>query len=83
MYNNHFISLNESFDKQIDEAYRLQCFKEQLEEFLSRLNEASMSDEDKADSDIIRNLYKKIGGKKGPKLTPEEQKVLDKYGLDA
>ena len=60
-----------------------ECFKEALKEALSRINEAPMSDEDKRESDILRNLYKKIDGKRYSKLTPEEQEVLDKYGLDA
>ena len=57
--------------------------KESLRKILNKLNEASMSDEDKRDSEIIRNLYKRIGGKKISKLTPEEEEVLNKYGLDA
>jgi len=52
-------------------------------EAISKLLEASMSDEDKRDSEIIRNLYKKINGKQYNKFTPEEQEVIDKYGLDA
>lgn len=56
--------------------------REALKESLSRMNEAPMSDEDKRESDILRNLYKKIDGKRYSKLTPEEQEVLDKYGLD-
>lgn len=66
----YFYSMNESF-------------KEALKEVVHRINEAPMSDEDKRESDILRNLYKKIDGKKYSKLTPEEQEVLDKYGLDA
>lgn len=52
-------------------------------EAICKLLEASMSDEDKRDSEIIRNLYKKINGKQYNKFTPEEQEVIDKYGLDA
>lgn len=51
-------------------------------ESICDLLEASMSDEDKRDSEIIRNLYKRVGGKKVSKFTPEEQEVIDKYGLD-
>lgn len=52
-------------------------------EAICKLLEASMSDEDKRDSEIIRNLYKKIDGKQYKKFTPEEQEIIDKYGLDA
>lgn len=51
-------------------------------ESICDLLEASMSDEDKRDSEIIRNLYKRVDGKKVSKFTPEEQEVIDKYGLD-
>lgn len=60
-----------------------ESLKESLKTVLSRLDEAPMSDEDRRDSDILRNLYKKIGGQKYFKLEPEEKEVLDKYGLDA
>lgn len=57
--------------------------KEALESIIKKLDEAPMSDEDKRESEILRNLYKRIGGKNTTKFTPEEQEVMDKYGLDA
>lgn len=58
--------------------------KESLRKIFRKLNEAEISPEDKRDSDLIRSIYRKIGGKKlNPKdLTAEEQEVLDRYGID-
>lgn len=83
---NYFKQINESFErlhKNVLEEDKLTELKESLKKIIRRLDEAPMSDEDKAESEILRNLYKKIDGKKPPKFTPEEQTVLDKYGLDA
>lgn len=54
---------------------------ESLKEVLNRLNEATTSSEDKADSDLIRSVLNKIGTRVNAKLTPQEQAVLDKYGI--
>ena len=45
------------------------------------LNEAEMSDEDKADSEILRNIYQKTQQRANAALTPDEKAVLAKYGL--
>lgn len=50
-------------------------------ECLNELNEAEMSAEDKADSEVLRNIYNKSVKRSNAKLTPEEKKVLTKYGL--
>lgn len=56
-------------------------FMEALSEKLSQMNEAEMSDEDKRDNQILRNIYGKTQRRANAALTPEEQAVLDKYGL--
>ena len=66
-----------------EELSNKKALKEALESIIKRLDEAPMSDEDKRESEILRNLYKRISGKNITKFTPEEQEVMDKYGLDA
>ena len=56
-------------------------FLEALSEKMSQMNEAEMSDEDKRDNQILRNIYDKTQRRANAALTPEEQAVLDKYGL--
>lgn len=56
-------------------------FLEALSEKLAQMNEAEMSDEDKRDNQILRNIYDKTQRRANAALTPEEQAVLDKYGL--
>lgn len=56
-------------------------FLEALSEKLSQMNEAEMSDEDKRDNQILRRIYNKTHRRANAALTPEEQAVLDKYGL--
>ena len=52
-----------------------------LNEHLSRLNEAEMSDEDRKDSDLIRSMIAKLQKRSNSRFTPEEQAVMDKYGI--
>lgn len=61
--------------------YNNESLQEQLEECLNKLNEATISDEDKKDSDLIRNMMAKIERRSNAKFSPEEQAVLDKYGI--
>ena len=56
-------------------------FMESLKAKISSMNEAEMSDEDKRDNQILRNIYYKTQRRANAALTPEEQAVLDKYGL--
>lgn len=56
-------------------------FLEALSNKLSQMNEAEMSDEDKRDNQILRNIYAKTQRRANAALTSEEQAVLDKYGL--
>lgn len=58
-----------------------ESLKKKIRECLSTLNEAEMSDEDKADSKVLWDIYNKTQNRKNAKLTPEENAVLDKYGL--
>lgn len=55
---------------------------ESLKCLLSKLNEKEMSDEDKRDTELIRSVYNKIQRRSNARLTPEEQAVLDKYGIN-
>ena len=56
-------------------------FMDALSEKLSQMNEAEMSDEDKRDNQVLRRIYNKTQRRANAALTPEEQAVLDKYGL--
>lgn len=56
-------------------------FMESLKQKLSSMNEAEMSDEDKRDNQLLRSIYNKTQRRANAALTPEEQAVLDKYGL--
>lgn len=78
-------SINESFERQFNAVNdsKNEEFEvlESLRNLLSILNEAEMSDEDRRESDLIRSAYAKIQKRVNARLTPEEQAVLDKYGI--
>ena len=57
-------------------------FSNKLREYLRNVNEAEMSDEDKKDNELLKNIYLKTQQRANAKLTPEEQAVLKKYGLE-
>ena len=63
-----------------------ECFTsyvvEELNKHLSRLNESEISPEDQRDSDLIRSMIDKIGKRSNAKFTPEEQGVMQKYGIN-
>lgn len=66
----------------INKLLRKESLRRAIEEKLNSLNEAEMSDEDKHDSDILAQIYKKsIKGPRNFKLSPEEKEVLKKFGL--
>jgi hypothetical protein len=75
-----FKTLNESFDSMF-KTLTEDSIIEQLEECLNRLNEATISDEDQRDSDLIRSMLDKMKSRSNAKFTPEEKAVLDKYGI--
>lgn len=54
---------------------------ESLQKCLNKLNEATISDEDKHDSALIRSMIAKLEKRSNARFTPEEQAVLDKYGI--
>lgn len=78
-------SINESFERQFNAVNdsKNEEFEvlESLRNLLSVLNEAGMSDEDRRESDLIRSAYAKIQKRSNARLTPQEQDVLNKYGI--
>lgn len=78
-------NINEAFEKQFNEitdsSHEEHEVLESLRNVLRNLTEAEMSDEDRRDSDLIRSAYAKIQKRSNARLTPEEQAVLDKYGI--
>ena len=71
----------EDDDEDEDDEADQDDFMESLKAKISSMNEAEMSDEDKRDNQILRTIYNKIQRRANAALTPEEQAVLDKYGL--
>ena len=45
------------------------------------INRSTISPEDKADSEILRQVYRKILKRSNAKLTPEEENIIQKYNL--
>lgn len=66
--------LVESYKQPVKKINTPRSFRELIE---------AMSDEDAAESKVLRDLYNKINGKQYTKFTPEEQALIDKYGIDA
>lgn len=64
-----------------EESYNRRRLKESIKRVLRRMNEAQMSPEDAADSEILRRILNKVDKRINAKLTPEEQEVLARYGL--
>lgn len=60
----------------------VESFSVRLRNKISSLNEAEMSDEDKHDTDILKNIYRKTQSRANAALTPEEKSVLQKYNLE-
>ena len=65
----------------INKLLRKESLRRAIEEKLNSLNEAEMSAEDKHDSDILKQIYRKIQVRGNAALTPEEKEVLQKYDL--
>ena len=76
-----FKNINESFEKRFKSMEESEI-NESLKESLLRLLEAEMSDEDRKDTEILKHIYNKTQERSNSKLTPEEQAVLKKYGLE-
>lgn len=58
------------------------AFLESLKRKIRSLAEAEMSDEDKRDSEILKQIYRKTQRRANAALTPEEKDVLKKYNLE-
>lgn len=75
------IGFDEIFvQRAVDESFKTPNYKK-IHEMLTKMDEASMSDEDRKENDLLRSIYSKRMNRANAKLTPEEQAVLDKYGL--
>lgn len=66
----------------INKLLRKESLRRAIEEKLNSLNEAEMSAEDKHDSDILKQIYRKTQARSNAALTPEEKAVLQKYDLE-
>ena len=66
----------------IDDSRMFESFRKALKEKIMSLKEAEMSDEDKRDTEILKDIYKKTQVRANAALTPEEKAVLQKYNLD-
>lgn len=81
------ISMEEAKQVMIDqlgftEEMFTETFSTRLRNKINSLNEAEMSDEDKHDTDILKQIYQKTQGRANAALTPEEKSVLQKYNLE-
>lgn len=65
----------------INKLLRKESLRRAIEEKLNSLNEAEMSDEDKHDSEILKQIFRKTQERANAALTPEEKAVLQKYNL--
>lgn len=54
---------------------------ELIEDYLLKLNEAEMSDEDKRDNELIRSAQMKLAGRRNARLSDEEQDALKRHNL--
>lgn len=66
----------------INKLLRKESLRRAIEEKLNSLNEAEMSAEDKHDSEILKQIYRKTQARSNAALTPEEKAVLQKYDLE-
>lgn len=65
----------------INKLLRKESLRRAIEEKLNSLNEAEMSDEDKHDSEILKQIFRKTQERANAALTSEEKAVLQKYNL--
>lgn len=72
---------DDDYDEDEDDDSEFESWRTRIQECLKRLNEAEMSDEDKADTDTLANIYVKTQQRANAALTPDEKAVLAKYGL--
>lgn len=81
------ISMKEAKQVMIDqlgftEDMFVESFSVRLKNKIDSLNEAEMSDEDRHDSDILKQIYQKTQGRANAALTQEEKDILKKYNLE-
>lgn len=69
-------------NSRINKLLKRESFQIALRDMLSSLNEAEMSDEDKRDTEILKDIYRKTQVRANAALTPEEKSVLQKYNLE-
>lgn len=69
-------------NNRINKLLQRESFRRAIEEKLNSLNEAEMSDDDRHDSDILKQIYQKTQGRANAALTQEEKDVLKKYNLE-
>lgn len=69
-------------NSRINKLLKKESFLRDLKEKLNSLNEAEMSDEDKHDSEILKQIYQKTQSRANAALTQEEKDVLKKYNLE-
>lgn len=72
---------DDDYDEDEDDDSEFESWRNRIQECLKRLNEAEMSDEDKADTATLANIYTKTQQRANAALTPDEKAVLAKYGL--
>lgn len=72
---------DDDYDEDEDDDSEFESWRNRIQECLKRLNEAGMSDEDKADTATLANIYAKTQQRANAALTPDEKAVLAKYGL--
>ena len=72
---------DDDYDEDEDDDSEFESWRNRIQECLKRLNEAGMSDEDKADTATLANIYVKTQQRANAALTPDEKAVLAKYGL--
>ena len=77
------VSFGEPYAPQTEDDYEVfESFRRSLREKILSLREAEMPDEDKRDTEILKDIYRKTQVRANAALTPEEKAVLKKYGLE-
>ena len=69
-------------NSRINKLLKKESLRRAIEEKLASLNEAEMSDEDKHDTEILKNIYMKTQNRANAALSQEEKDILKKYNLE-
>ena len=78
-YNDNLSKANSVIQNLLDK--KRAKLKKKIGECLRRIDEAKMSPEDAEDTALLKSIFNKLDKRSNARLTPEEQDVLDKYGL--